>query len=315
MNLAATLFDGQQFVIPRKGLTVVSVDGETRAYNATNTATISNVVFSGVVGSDDVAYDYASPATYADKSVGTNRTITTTTNLSGTTAAYYILSNAPSVTGTITPKTLTVTGFSVTTRDYDQTTNAPVTGVGSLVGTIGGDTVNLSGTPAGAYSSAAAGTSKAVTLSGLSLTGADAGNYKLDLTGLTGDVDPKAVTIATLDADDKVFDGTADATVSNDSLAGVLAGDNVALSTAGATIAFVDEHAGTGKTVTATGLSLTGSESANYILTGAVPVLTADISVRTVTISNVTVSTREYDTTTVATLAPTATLVGILTNA
>ncbi|NBQ66106.1 MAG: hypothetical protein EBT95_11425, partial [Verrucomicrobia bacterium] len=273
------------------------------------------MVFSGVVGSDDVAYDYASPATYADKSVGTNRTITTTTNLTGITAKYYILSNAPVVTGTITPKKVTVTGLSVTTRDYDQTTNAPVVGAGSLVGTIGGDTVSLSGTPTGTYASAAAGTNKAVTLSGLSLTGTDAGNYDLDLTGLTGDVDRKAVTIATLDADDKVFDGTADATVSNDSLAGVLAGDNVGLSTNWATIAFADEHVGVSKPVTATGLSLTGSEAANYVLTGAVPALRADISVRTVTISNVTVATREYDTTTAATLAPTATLVGVLTNA
>ncbi|NBT90913.1 MAG: hypothetical protein EBT50_08855, partial [Verrucomicrobia bacterium] len=303
------------FIIPRKGLTVVSVDGETRVYDATATATISNVVFSGVVGSDDVAYDYASPATYADKSVGTNRPITTTTNLTGTTSAYYILSNAPSVTGTITPKKVTVTGLSVTNRDYDRTTHAPVSGAGSLVGRIGGDTVSLSGTPAGAYASAAAGTSKAVTLSGLSLTGADAGNYDLDLSGLTGDVDPRAVTIATLEADDKVFDGTADATVSNDSLAGVLAGDNVALSTTGATIAFADEDVGTNKTVTATGLSLMGSESANYVLTGAVPALAADISARALTITNVAVVSRDYDATTAATLQPTATLVGVLPNA
>ncbi|NDA26616.1 MAG: hypothetical protein EBZ05_07235, partial [Verrucomicrobia bacterium] len=315
LNAGVPGVETNSFTIPRKGLTVVSVDGETRVYNATDVATISNVVFSGVVGSDDVAYDYASSATYADKSVGTNRTITTTTNLTGITAKYYILSNAPVVTGTITPKKVTVTGLSVTTRDYDQTTNAPVAGVGSLVGTIGGDTVSLSGTPAGAYASAAAGTSKAVTLSGLSLTGADAANYELELTGLTGDVDPKAVTIASLDADDKVFDGTADATVSNDSLAGVLAGDNVGLSTTGATIAFADEHAGANKTVTATGLGLTGSESANYILTGAVPALAADISALALTITNVAVVSRDYDTTTAATLQPTATLVGVLANA
>ncbi|NDA10614.1 MAG: hypothetical protein EBZ07_07200, partial [Verrucomicrobia bacterium] len=103
LNAGVPGVETNSFTIPRKGLTVVSVDGETRVYNATDVATISNVVFSGVVGSDDVAYDYASPATYADKSVGTNRTITTTTNLTGTTAAYYILSNAPSVTGTQRP--------------------------------------------------------------------------------------------------------------------------------------------------------------------------------------------------------------------
>ncbi|NCW28614.1 MAG: hypothetical protein EBV83_10075, partial [Verrucomicrobia bacterium] len=217
-NVTATLINAgglpgaatTNFVIPRKGLAVVSVAGETRGYDATATATISNVVFSGVVGSDDVAYDYATPVTYADKSVGTNRTITTHTNLAGATADYYVLSNAPSVTGTITPKKLTVMGLSVTARDYNQNTNALVTGAPTLSGVIGGDTVNLAGTVSGVYSSAAAGTNKSVTLSGLSLTGGDAANYELDLAaGLTGDVSRKAVSIATLDADDKVFDGTA----------------------------------------------------------------------------------------------------------
>ena len=279
------------FVIPVKELTVASIAGETRVYDATPAATISNVVFSGVVGSDDVAYDYATPVTYADKSVGTNRVITTHTNLAGTTAAYYVLSNAPTVTGTITPKKLTVTGLAVTARDYDQTTNAPVTGTASLTGVIGGDTVGLSGAVSGAYASAAAGANKPVTLSGLSLTGGDAANYELDLAaGLTGDVNRKAVTIATLDADDKVFDGTADATVSNDSLSGVLTGDNVNLSTSGATIAFADADAGTGKSVTATGLSLSGSEAGNYLLTGAVPAMTADISRKALTITGLAIS-------------------------
>jgi hypothetical protein len=292
------------------------VAGETREYDATPAATISNVVFSGVVGSDDVAYDYATTVTYADKSAGTNRAITTHTNLTGTTAAYYVLSNAPTVTGTITPKTLTVTGLSVTARDYDQTTNAPVTGTASLVGVISGDTVNLSGTVSGAYGSAAAGTNKTVTLGGLSLGGGDAANYELDLAaGLTGDVNRKAVTIATLDADDKVFDGTAAATVTNVSLSGVLAGDNVSLSTSGATIAFADENVGTSKTVTATGLALTGSEAANYILSGAVPAMTADISRKALTITGLAITPKEYDGNNTATLGGVPVLSGMVSGA
>ena len=96
---------------------------------------------------------------------------------------------------------------------------------------------------------------------------------------------------------------------------GVLAGDNVALSTTGATIGFADANVAAGKTVTATGLSLSGSEAANYILTGAVPALAADITVRTLTLTNVAVATRDYDGTAGATLAPTATLVGMLPTA
>jgi hypothetical protein len=155
-----------------------------------------------------------------------------------------------------------------------------------------------------------------VTLSGLSLTGGDAANYELDLAaGLTGDVNPKAVTIATLDADDKVFDGTADATVSNDTLSGVLTGDNVSLSTTGATLAFADANAGNGKSVMATGLSLSGSEAANYVLTGTVPAMAADISQKAVTITGLAITAKEYDGNNTATLGGTPVLSGMITGA
>ncbi|NDF52080.1 MAG: filamentous hemagglutinin, partial [Betaproteobacteria bacterium] len=211
-----------------------------------------------------------------------NRTITTTTNLTGTTAAYYILSNAPSVTGTITPKTLTVTGLSVATRDYDRTTNAPVTGTGSLVGRIGGDVVNLSGTVAGAYASASAGTNKAVTLSGLSLAGSDAGNYELDLTGLTGDVSRKAVTIATL--------------APTATLVGILTNATALLDDSGATASFADKNVGAGKPVAASGYALLNGTTlaSNYQLVQPTGV-TGTITAKALTITGATVADRIYD--------------------
>ncbi|NBP24826.1 MAG: hypothetical protein EBU81_09820, partial [Proteobacteria bacterium] len=86
----------------------------------------------------------------------------------------------------------------------------------------------------------------------------------------------------------------------------------MSLSTSGATIAFADANAATGKTVTATGLSLTGSEAANYVLTGAVPALSADITPLTLTLGSVAVVTKDYDGNNSATLQPTATLVGLV---
>ena len=50
----------------------------------------------------------------------------------------------------------------------------------------------------------------------------------------------------------------------------------MALDVSGATGTFDDKNAGTGKTVTVNGLSLTGADAGNYILTP--PTTTADIS-------------------------------------
>jgi hypothetical protein len=51
-----------------------------------------------------------------------------------------------------------------------------------------GDTVTLSGTASGTFADANVGTDKAVTVTGLSLVGADAYKYTLDLSGFTGTI-------------------------------------------------------------------------------------------------------------------------------
>jgi hypothetical protein len=90
--------------------------------------------------------------------------------------------NAPAVPVTrditIGAKTLTLTGVSGTPKDFDGTTAVILTGTPSISGVINSDDVSLSGTVSGAFVSAAAG-SRAITLSGISLTGAQASNYSL----------------------------------------------------------------------------------------------------------------------------------------
>ena len=88
----------------------------------------------------------------------------------------------------ITTKELTVGGLSASNKTYDGTTAATVTGTPVLQGKVTGDDVNLTGTPVGTFAAAGAGSAKAIAVSGLSLSGAAAGNYSLTLPGLSANI-------------------------------------------------------------------------------------------------------------------------------
>jgi hypothetical protein len=106
-----------------------------------------------------------------------------------------------------------------------------------------------------------------------------AANYSL-VAGTNGvmTITPAPLTVTNVLADDKTYDGTTNATIdaSDAGLEGIVNGDDVTLNTAGATGAFADASAGTGKTVFITGLTLNGTSAANYSLTQ--PTTTADIT-------------------------------------
>jgi hypothetical protein len=82
--------------------------------------------------------------------------------------------------GTITKKDLTVSGITASNKLYDGNTTATLNVSGaSLVGVVGLDTVNLNtGAAAGTFASKEVGT-WTVTISGLTISGADSGNYNL----------------------------------------------------------------------------------------------------------------------------------------
>jgi hypothetical protein len=141
-----------------------------------------------------------------------------------------------------------------------------------------GDTVTASGTYA--FADKNAGTGKTVTASGVTLAGADAGNYTLASTATdTADIAKRGLTGA-LTAGAKTYDGTTTATGSI-SLTGVLTGETVSASGA---YAFADRNAGAGKTVTASGAVLAGADAGNYSLTSVSTTL-ADILRRSVTVA------------------------------
>src|SRR2546426_11036071 len=97
----------------------------------------------------------------------------------------------------------------------------------------------------------------------------------------------------------KVYDGTAAATIATRWLTGVIAPDVVSLT--GGTATFSDKNVANGKTVTATGFTLSGADAGNYQLASTTLTATANITPRPLTVSG-TGGNKVYDGTTNATV-------------
>jgi filamentous hemagglutinin family protein len=99
----------------------------------------------------------------------------------------YIISYANAAL-TITPRPLDITGVTAGNKVHDGSTVAPLGGT-ATVRALGGDEVGVGGDGTGAFADADAGTGKAVTVSGFTLSGPDAGNYTaVQPAGLTADI-------------------------------------------------------------------------------------------------------------------------------
>ena len=196
-------------------------------------------------------------------------------------------------------------GISAGNKAYDGTTAATISSNNVVLGgVLAGDTASVALATNGwtaAFASATAGNGIAVTVLGLTLTGASAANYTLTQpAGLTANITPFPVTVASgLTVNNKVYNGTTAAvlSVNNPVLGGVLPADTakVALSASGSTAAFASASVGNGVAVTVTGLTLTGTAAANYTLTQPAG-LTANLTPASVTItSGITANNKAYD--------------------
>ena len=116
-----------------------------------------------------------------------------------------------------------------------------------------------------------------MTVSGVSLTGGDAGNYTVSSTTTSGtaSITPKSLTVGGAAVADKTFDGTLPAQVIDISLAGVVSGDNVAATGSGL---FSDLNVGKDKLVQVSGIALNGADAGNYQLVATTTESRADIN-------------------------------------
>ena len=223
---------------------------------------------------------------------------------------YTIANTTITVTGDITAKSVAITAgtVAVTSKTYDGTTAATITGSAATTDFVGGDTVSIAGTLSGTYDTKAIGTGKTVTVGGYSLTGADAGNYTIANSTITvnGNITSKSVTITagTVAVTSKTYDGTTAATITGSAAtADFVGGDTVSIT--GTLSGTYDTKAiGTGKTVTVGGYSLTGADAGNYTIANSTITVTGNITAKSVTITagTVAVTSKTYDGTTAATI-------------
>jgi MBG domain (YGX type)/YDG domain/Bacterial Ig-like domain (group 3)/Invasin, domain 3/Kelch motif len=322
--------------ISAKALTASGVSANNKIYDATTTATVtgtaalqaSELAGSGTASdgkpytSDNVNVGGTPGGTFAGANVGTGITVTISgLSLGGSAKNNYTLT-APSTTANITAKALTVSGLSASNKIYDGTTAASLTGTASLQtseaagnGTSSdgkpytGDAVNVGGAVIGTFVSATVANGITVNISGLSLTGASAGNYSLTAPSTTANITPKALTVSGLAVLSHTYDGTTTASLDFTSAAlnGVVSADtnNVSLNQTGYTATFASKNVGPSIAVTVSGLTLSGSAAGNYTLTQPTG-LTGPITARPITVT-ATANSKTYDGTTLAAAIPTIT--------
>ena len=314
---AAVLGSGNGFAYRVAPAVTIGLAGSAaKVYDGSTTATLTagNFGTSGAIDGDTVAFT-STGATYDTRNVGTGKSVTasglalTGASNGGVTVYGYQLANGSATgnIGIVTPATLTVGTATVADKVYDATVTASVSSV-ALSGVISGDAIGS--TASGTFADKNVGNGKAVTVGGIVLTGADAGNYVLGSTSTSGtaSITPATLTVGAATIADKVYDATTAATVVNVALSGVISGDAIG-STASA--AFADKNAGYGKTVTVGGIGLTGADAGNYVLSTTSASGTANIFRAPLTVGVATVADKVYDTTTTATVVGVA-LTGVI---
>ena len=176
-------------------LTITGITATNKVYDGTTMAGFTGTpAYVGLTNGDAFTVSGAASATFAFATVSNNIPVT----VSGYTApsANYTLTQ-PALAANITPLALTVSGATVTTKFFDGTSNAVITGE-SLVGVINPDVVTVGG--GGYFADTNANTGIAVTAN-LTLGGAASTNYSLiQPTGLTGTITPtnQVITFAAL---------------------------------------------------------------------------------------------------------------------
>ena len=197
---------------------------------------------------------------------------------------------------TVSQKALTVTAAGAS-KVYDGSATAGVTLNDNR---LGSDVLTLSNAAA-TFLDKNVANGKTINVSGISIGGADAGNYTFNTAATsTANITAKALTVGGVTAGNKVYDGNTSATLNTGAvtLAGLVAGDTVTLNASGL---FDDKHVATGKNVALTS-RYSGADVGNYIIANQAEA-TAAITAKALTITGMTAANKVYDSTTSATLS------------
>jgi endonuclease YncB( thermonuclease family) len=236
----------------------------------------NSVMLTGIVAGDTLTLNTNGyVANFASAGVGNSIAVTVTgLTLTGASNADYTLTQPATLTANITAASVTISsGITANNKVYNRTTAATLSSNNVVLsGVVSGDTLtlNTNGYIAN-FASAGVGNGIVVTVSGLTLAGASNADYTLTQPNtLTANITTVTVTISSgITANSKVYDRTTTATLTSNAvvLAGVLNGDTVSLITNGYVANFASAGVGSNIAVTVTGMTLTGTGSADYTLT------------------------------------------------
>jgi filamentous hemagglutinin family protein len=287
--------------ITAKAITVTAT-AENKVYDATTAATFA-LASTGIIVGDSVTLSVI--GTFADKNVGTAKTVTVASlTKTGTDAENYTISNA-TVTDTadITAKAITVSA-TASDKVYDATTAATVTLASSDI--IAGDSVTLSGTST--FADKNAGVDKTVTVASLSTAGFDGANYTISNTTAT---DTATITKASLNVSANAASKTYDKEAYSGGNGVVYAGFVNAETSAelGGTLSYGGSSQGA-INAGVYDITLSGLSSDNYSITYTPNQLT--INPKALSVIGVTASDKTYDGTAVASFSNYGTLSGII---
>lgn len=289
LNYAFDFASGILTIIPKTLTTTISAGltgAVAKVYDGTNRAVLQSSQFAltGGIDGEDVSLELPTVAYYDNENVGTAKLVTTNVSLKGANKDNYVLANSiiSANIGTITKRPLDVALVGDITKTYDGTRVARLSAANyTITGILPGDAVVLNDLRSGTYDTDSAGTGKLVMVTGLRLSGGDAGNYSIpsSISGKVGTVDPKTITVRLTGSTSKVYDGTLVARLASSNLvmSGAVTGDSLAVTSVGSAT-YDTKNAGTGKMVSVT-LALTGVDKGNYRL--ALPTVSAPIGIIT----------------------------------
>ena len=194
--------------ISARALTVSGITAANKVYdgNATAAVNTAGAVLGNLVAGDDVTVSAA--GAFADKNVGTGKTVTLTSSYGGADLGNYAVAGQAGTTADITPKTLTVVGLAASGKTYDGTAGVSITDWGHVDTGVGSETLVLRASGA-AFDDANAGTGKTVTASGYAVSdganGGVASNYRLSAASATTTADIARAALTVTANDDAKF--------------------------------------------------------------------------------------------------------------
>jgi autotransporter-associated beta strand protein len=271
--------------IDKKNITLEISDSISKTYDGTNVCNNFSVSSSDIITGDVVSF--VNNSTYANSNVGEAIIIYALFSLSGIDSDNYSLTQPTDITGTITPKSLTISGITISDKTYDGTVEATISGTLSLVGVIYGDYVTIDDSNKSViFSDKNVGTNIPISISDYTLSGDDKENYSLTQpTGIIGTITPKSLTILGINILNKTYDGTVEATIRGTlSLEGIVGTDDVIIDDSSNSSRFNDKNVGTNIPISISGYTLSGNDKENYSLAQPI-VLTASITKAPLTIT------------------------------